>query len=292
VLLRAGDRFVIRTSAPLNSIAGGVVTDPYAPRRARAWPAGLTPANRLARLVDDAGADGLELATLPVRLGAPPSICDELVAVHAANLVRTPTRLIARDSLDQLERILIRHVEQYHADHPLELGIPVQSLRAALAWNPEVVGRALDDLVSSSQLMHRNSFVARGGWAPTPSVSQTVLLRAVRSRLEAAGPEPPTSSELASQLGADGQGVAEVLRFLERAGDVVPVEADRYYASEQLRLLVDRLRAAMAAGGEFPPSILRESLGLSRKFLVPFLEYCDRVGHTDRRAGGRVWRKT
>ena len=41
VLIRAGDRFVLRTSAPLNTIGGGVVVDPYPPRRARPWPTGL-----------------------------------------------------------------------------------------------------------------------------------------------------------------------------------------------------------------------------------------------------------
>src|SRR5438445_426132 len=47
VVLRAGDRFVLRTSAPLNTVAGGVVTDPYAPARARPWPAGSSADARL-----------------------------------------------------------------------------------------------------------------------------------------------------------------------------------------------------------------------------------------------------
>src|SRR5581483_8808343 len=47
VVLRAGDRFVIRTSAPLNTIGGGVIVDPYAPKRARPWPASLDPVDRL-----------------------------------------------------------------------------------------------------------------------------------------------------------------------------------------------------------------------------------------------------
>ena len=43
VLLRAGDRFVLRSSAPLNTVGGGVITDPYAPRRARPWRVGAEP---------------------------------------------------------------------------------------------------------------------------------------------------------------------------------------------------------------------------------------------------------
>ena len=87
-----------------------------------------------------------------------------------------------------------------------------------------------------------------------------------------------------------GRRVGPILRFLERRLDVTQVEQNRYYADTQLRLLVDRLREAMPPGAELSPSELREALGLSRKFLIPFLEYCDRVGYTNRGTTGRVWR--
>jgi selenocysteine-specific elongation factor len=46
----------------------------------------------------------------------------------------------------------------------------------------------------------------------------------------------------------------------------------------------------MTKGREYSPAELREVLGFSRKFLIPFLEYCDRQGLTARTAGGRAWR--
>jgi selenocysteine-specific elongation factor len=52
--------------------------------------------------------------------------------------------------------------------------------------------------------------------------------------------------------------------------------------------LVGRLRQAMTPGREYSPSDLRDIIGLSRKFLIPFLEYCDRHGVTERRSAGRV----
>ena len=55
VVLRAGDRFVVRTSAPLNTIAGGVITDPYAPSRAT-LARGVVARRALRRLVDEGGA--------------------------------------------------------------------------------------------------------------------------------------------------------------------------------------------------------------------------------------------
>jgi hypothetical protein len=49
------------------------------------------------------------------------------------------------------------------------------------------------------------------------------------------------------------------------------------------------VRAAMQQSKEpLSPAHLREALGISRKFLVPFLEYCDRRRITERRGEGRV----
>ena len=56
--------------------------------------------------------------------------------------------------------------------------------------------------------------------------------------------------------------------------------------------LVARLRDGMQPGREYSPAELRDLLGFSRKFLIPFLEYCDRHGITARTATGRVWHGT
>jgi selenocysteine-specific elongation factor len=95
--------------------------------------------------------------------------------------------------------------------------------------------------------------------------------------------------ELSSDAGRD---VTPVLRFLERRGDVVQVEQNRYYASSELKRFVEKLRGLMSGGAELSPSQLREALGLSRKYLIPLLEYSDRVGYTNRGLTGRVWRGT
>jgi selenocysteine-specific elongation factor len=53
--------------------------------------------------------------------------------------------------------------------------------------------------------------------------------------------------------------------------------------------LVDTLRGRMEAGKAYAPAELRDMLGSSRKYLIPFLEYCDKIGVTRRESAGRVW---
>jgi len=289
VLLRAGDRFVLRTSAPLNTIGGGVITDPYAPKRARPWTPGQSTRKRLAQLLDEVGAEGLEIANLAVRLGESPQACRDLVEQAGDDVSVVGARIVAAARLSALENDLLAATTRYHADHPLEPGIPAQLLRAQLRGNPDVIDAALRRLTSERGLSSIGGTVAVDGWVPKLDSESAAIAARLVARLGAAGSEPPSVAEMSGELGSDP---AAVLRFLERRGDVVQVEQDRYYATACLSQLIDRLRAIMAGGAELGPSELREKLGISRKFLIPLLEYCDRVGYTNRGAVGRVWHGT
>jgi selenocysteine-specific elongation factor len=103
--------------------------------------------------------------------------------------------------------------------------------------------------------------------------------------LSAAGREPPSVRELSEVHGVETEGL---LRLLERDGAVVQIEPTRYYAAAAVKELLAVLRQGMADGRPYGPAELREMLGFSRKYLIPFLEYCDRSEITVREADGRV----
>jgi selenocysteine-specific elongation factor len=289
VVLRAGDRFVLRTSAPLNTIGGGMITDPYAPKRARPWSPGLSARERFTQLLDEAGADGVDAATLPVRLGLSASEVRDLTTVASDEVAVVGARIVARARLTALQAELLAIVTDYHADHPLEPGISTQLLRSQLRGTVEIVDAALQAEVVARRIASSGGAIFLAGWAPKLDSDGSALSASILARLNAAGAEPPSVEELAGELGQDP---GPVLRFLERRGDVVQVEQSRYYAADSLKLVIDRLRTAMSGGAEVGPSELREKLALSRKFLIPLLEYCDRVGYTKRNSAGRVWHGT
>jgi selenocysteine-specific elongation factor len=145
----------------------------------------------------------------------------------------------------------------------------------------DTIRRAAHD----GQIQIDGGLVRRPGWTPRLSRVEADLKSRLVDALRSAGAEPPSLGELAT---VHGQGVAALLRMLEREGVVVPVESDRYYEAGALTDLVGRLRNGMMAGREYSPSELRDVIGLSRKFLIPFLEYCDRRRITERRSEGRV----
>jgi selenocysteine-specific elongation factor len=51
--------------------------------------------------------------------------------------------------------------------------------------------------------------------------------------------------------------------------------------------MIGALRTTLEPGRIYTPAELKEVLGVSRKYLIPFLEFCDRKGVTERRDQGR-----
>ncbi|HVE77377.1 MAG TPA: SelB C-terminal domain-containing protein, partial [Gemmatimonadaceae bacterium] len=151
----------------------------------------------------------------------------------------------------------------------------------------ELVDAALRDAAGAGAVEVEGALIRTPGWRPALTAGQRSALEALRGCLAEAGREPPSVAELEAAHGAD---TPALLRLLEREGAAVAVEETRYYAPPALAELVAALRRNMEPGREYGPAELRDFLGVSRKYLIPLLEYCDRQGVTDRHATGRVLR--
>jgi selenocysteine-specific elongation factor len=149
----------------------------------------------------------------------------------------------------------------------------------------------IERLQADGTIVTDHGIVRRAGWMPHPSSAQQSELERLTAVIRAAGREPPSASELAaSAVGQTESGVLTLLRLLDRRGVVRQVEANRFYSPDALRTMADALRAGMQPGQEYGPAELRGFVGVSRKYLIPLLEYFDRTGVTERRGQGRVVR--
>lgn len=288
VVLRAGDRFVLRRSSPLETIGGGVVVDPLPPRRARPWPMDLTERDRLERIVAEAGPLGVDVDRLPQRLGVRPADVDRSTATVKAMAVRIGNRLWSSSVVEDAGKAIRKHVAEHHRQRPLDKGAPVNDLRAKARVPEALFDHVLADLVESRKLANDGGLIRQPGFSAGLSTAEDKIAKAALAELTAAAAEPPTVAEMIPRHGPQ---LANVMRFLERTGEVVQVEQGRYYTRATLQGVLDRLQAVMAEPREYPPTEIREALGTSRKFLIPLLEYTDRQGLTLRGATGRVWRR-
>jgi selenocysteine-specific elongation factor len=163
----------------------------------------------------------------------------------------------------------------------------LQALRATLTTGAGPPPAAVQDLVCDLAVRKRVLDVAgavarRPGWEPVLEGASGDQRAGLAARLAAARWEVPTVSELEREH--PGVPVRALLASLARGGGAEAMDQERYADPAALQAFRVALEAALGQLGQATPAQLKERFGLTRKYLIPLLEWADRRGIT-RRAG-------
>jgi selenocysteine-specific elongation factor len=294
LVVRGGDRFVLRLPAPLRTIGGGVVIDPYA--RRRSLPSlsresldklSANAGARLGYMLESENTRGVRLEDVAIRTGCAAVEVQTLVDESAARV--GTHNLFAPTAVEQVMASVRRIVAEYEISSPLALGVPARTLKEGLRVDEELADISILGMQRSGEIESHGPLIRKTGWSPSPTQRDIEICNHLVHDICAGTQEPPSVGELVSRFGSTVPGL---LRFMERQGRIVQVESDRYYDRSALDSMIARLKSALVPGQQYAPAQLRDVLGSSRKYLIPFLEYCDRNGITERRGEGRVLRQT
>lgn len=285
IVARAGDRLVLRSYSPVTTIGGGVVLDPAPPRRSR-WPEALNSdaaGERLLALLSRR-VEGLADAALAQYTGLAPADATRL-AERTGGMRRIGDRWVESSRVRAAEAEALRHLERWHEEHTAEAGLSLGTLRQVIKAPDWVIGAALHSLEKRGELVVTEGLARLPGFEPTVAGGSSLLDR-IAEHLDAGGLTAPTVAELETTLKATE--VEAALRLLARAGRVERVGPDWYFARSALDRFTEAVREVAGEQGEVTPAALRERLGLTRKYLIPLLEWSDRQGLTRRDGDRRV----
>jgi selenocysteine-specific elongation factor len=306
VVALPGDRFILRTYSPQQTVAGGVVFDAHAQKHrgrersaARERLAALEGADHAARLaffVESAGERGLPRASAASRTGWRDDVLAGALAqaVERGALVDAEGVLVASESLLRLLGAAVAEVEAHHRREPLSRGLARETLRERVFSRaaPEIFRAALRRAEAEGALVSDRELVRAGGH----SLDLPPADAALRDRLEGvyreAGLEAPALEEAYARAGGDGasrEHLRKLLQLLLDSGALVRVREDLLFHREALARLTAALREY--ADARSPERLIdvaafKELSGVSRKYAIPLLEYFDRERVT-RRAGDR-----
>jgi selenocysteine-specific elongation factor len=289
---RAGDHFVLRSYSPLTTIGGAVVLEPWAdalPRRAPRLPeVPRDDVRRIVVMVTRRGPAGMTREDLAVAAG----LSEERLT--AALKTATKSALVSQDEwyagageVAPVRERLVGALHQFHETQPLEPGMPLSAWRQASGVPAQLTALGEQSLVAAGAIERDGSVARLKGWSAGGGAGAEAERERLLEALRAAGAEPPSVAELAAAY--PGVDVPGALRFLAREGRVTAVGKDRFYDSGVLAGQRQKLVEAVAGLGQSATaSAIRERLGLSRKFLIPLLEWADREGVTKRIGDVRV----
>jgi selenocysteine-specific elongation factor len=283
-LARAEDRFVLRSYSPVTTIGGGRVLDPTPPRRRSVWPAGISstdPAQRLAAALLR-HHEGISTGSLPIVLGLPRAAAGEVARNLSGSRLLEDT-WVRQESIEDAGSRALSVLREYHRQHISQPGMPLETLRHSMGVGHLVGEAALNDSIRAGRVRRIDGVVALAGFVPRVVGGDPEIERVV-GLLQEANLTPPSVAELERSSGR--RDVLAVLRLAAARGQVEAVERDRYYTRQALEQFTSVL-TELGQEGEIVPSVLRDRLGITRKYLIPLLEWADGKGITVRVGEGR-----
>ncbi|MBU6281384.1 selenocysteine-specific translation elongation factor [bacterium] len=306
VVVAHGDRFIVRAGAASRTSGGGVVLHPFA-RRHRAGESNL-----------EDGLVALRDGALPARVHAFLELLHEFAAPTdylAQGLSRTPAEIRAAglDAADvvplpsrsdpqawttrakwkHLAALVVEVLEGFHAAHPLEAGMDLESTRSRLrvALPPKLFRPVVDLLSAQSRVIREESLLR----LPTHSVrledDDAALAERMHRAIAGAGTTPPDLKQLEAMLGVPQGRLLALAAILQKEKRVVRVAPDLFYDVPAFESAKAALLDQLASRPEITVAEYRSLISASRKYALALLDLFDREALTIRVGDARRLRR-
>ena len=289
--LRVRDRFVLRRVSPMRTIGGGIVADLAPTRRWRAsagsWEALLDADAEVATgiAVRLSGGRGMAPADLPLHTGFAAG-----GARGGASVIELSGRLFDPSTVQEAREEVIETIRRAHASSPRQPGVPLESVRSPGAdrYASSLLESVLTELESEGRLVREGPLVRLPDHRPTLTESEEEAKDAVYRLLKEGGLAPPSPGRLEEERGFDRALLHDLLRLLVDDGRIVRITPELYLSSGAVERLRDGAIRVLQASAPASPAAFAAEFDLSRRELIPLLEYLDRSGVTRRTGSGRV----
>ena len=307
LLLLPGDPFVLRRSSPAATLGGGRILDPFPPRRRRrreesvallAAIEGEDDAERLGAMVEGALLTGITHPELLRRTGFSAGRLEKgltalLSSGRIIQMTREPRIFLSRAGMTELQEHLLAAVGEFLRDNPLKNGIGREELKGRLPRRSDqrFFTPLLTSLERDGRLLAERELVTLPRRELRDDSGRDDLQTRLEGLLAAGGSEPPTLKELEAGTGMAEKLLLEHLNRLAREGRAIKVKSDIFYPPGAVGEIREKLIGFLREHGEVTPVQFRELTGLSRKFMIPLLEYFDGEKLTIRVGDKRVLRR-
>ncbi len=301
IVVLPGDRFILRGSYAIQTVGGGKVLD-IMPARHKRKTGELGKIYRILSAGTDlekagyhilkGGFQGVRQQNLSILTGKDMPSVDRIGEVLRKETVATLVgkTYLHKHYFDAYQEKVVSFVGEYHKANPLKIGIPKEELRSRLpVADVQVFQAALDECVAAGLIVVEKDRVRSRDHAQGTSETDEFEKR-VLAALLSAGFTPPGLKDLAGIVGVTEKNARELLERLVFRGGAVKVGQDMYFHRDMIEEVKKKATNYLRDHQEMGPSDFKSELNLSRKFLIPLLEYLDQIKLTIRKGDKRVLR--
>jgi len=292
ICVMRGDRFVLRLYSPVQTIGGGVIIHPLAPKRKRFKNDIIEDMKRLG-MADDldclnihiqkSGYSGITMNRLRQCAALEDTIIDQqlnqlIKKQHVFILDATPARYIHYKTCDHWKSVICEKVKQYHQKWPHRTGMPRQELKSRLpdAMPQALFQQLLDTLIELHQLESHQEIVFMKNHRPALTPEMEQVKEKVYEIIQNNALSPPLLKELAQTCLTDIQKMETILAFLESENKIIRVTQDMAVCIKVMKNFIDGVIDYLKANETITTKDFKNMIDVTRKYAIPLMEYCDR----------------
>lgn len=301
-----GDRCIVRSFSPLQTVAGGRIVNPLG-RKVKRHSRELETLNSLGAMGGEelllaqlrlAGRTGLTVPELRIMTDMESKLLDKTLQLLGGRQLafqfdREDKRYVGADVLETLGAECLAYLGEYHKREPMRQGLSRAELLSGFgrAMHPKLVHFLVERLVKSGQVVLEGDTLRLPGHVVSLASDQSGLRALMESAYTQAGLMPPTTKAFLEENGLAAKDVAQMYRLLMEEGVLIKVSEEFYYAKTAMDDIVARVRGFFESNQEMGPQDFRDLTELTRKFAIPVLEYLDKEKITMRIGDKRQLRK-
>jgi selenocysteine-specific elongation factor len=249
-------------------------------------------------LLERAGFAGIPIRSLSFRLGIHAKkireALEKLLSIHQAILLSSDdTTVLSVHLYAQLEELILKSLTNYHRKNPLKEGVSKEELKAAL---PSTVPVKLFNMVLVS-LGKKGGIVINKDNArlATHQVllagEEDALHQSIAVTYVKAGLTPPSLSDVLNSFQDRKAKAQNIIKLMLKDGELIKINEDLCFARTVMEKLREDYKAKLHRDGQATPATFKELTGLSRKYIIPLMEYFDTSKLTVRVGDHRVLRE-
>jgi len=303
IVVLPGDGYILRGPYAIQTIGGGKILD-VLPGRHKRQSEGLGSIYALLTHGSDtdkveyhllkAGHGGLKKELLGILLGKEEKKVDHTIqTLQDSKKALTVGKIIVHmEKFTEYKKILLKLINDYYAKNPLKVGISREELRMKLPQvEQQIFLAALEECIREGVVITEKDKVIVKGTKGAQGEDIERLKEMILKRLYQYGFTPPGLKELSGEIKKNEQHLKDILEGLVFDGKVVKIKGDMYFHREIIEDLKKTVVDFLMKKKEMTPSDLKSILNLSRKYMIPLLEYLDEIKLTIRVGDKRVLRK-
>lgn len=321
VAVLPGDHYVIRSYSPIRTIGGGRILNPLPRKRKRTKPEMWEELKLLARgepheLVElhirKAGLRGLTPVEISIRSGmygkALVKLMDRLSGSKKIIRLEGEDRIIHISVFEELCLNAVRFLENYHKDNPLVSGVSKEEFRSRIfpaalqaraatqTATQKIFNRLLTHLVKEGKIIQEQDEVRLSTHKVALGEREAEIRTTIEEIYRKAGLATPSREEALKKAAHpdEMEAAGEIFDLLVRDGALVRLKDKLFYHPSALEDIRNRVLKFFEKNEELGIDDFRKlSGGVSRKYMIPLLEYLDsqritlRVGEKRKLRGGK-----